>query len=257
MPKAKRQRRYGLAIALGASGLLVLSAPVWGTHLGQRLDWFDVNRVEISGATLIAPHEVLRTSGIRSGNSILDEREAWETALEAHPVIAEAAVSWRLPNTLRVRVVEERPVALVGSDALEPATAAGTILPLDPIAVPLDLPIVPGSPDDPESGADVRKALAEVGRLSDLDPELISDVSEIRISRSAPGSLLLIHEVGEILIPMNLPESRLDQLHAVVADVASRFRPAAGGSMSPQWLRIDLRFEDQIVVRHSSARELS
>ncbi|HUE96693.1 MAG TPA: FtsQ-type POTRA domain-containing protein [Longimicrobiaceae bacterium] len=249
------KRRYGLPLALGAGGLLVLSAPVWGPGLGRQIGWLDVDRVEISGATLVAPHEVLRVSGIARGISIFDEREGWAAALEAHPIIARATITRRLPNTLRVRVLEERPVALVSGEALTPATAAGHVLPLDPTAVPIDLPIVPGLPDDEPAGSLVRLALAEAGRLADLDPLLMADVSEIR--PAGAGALVLVHPIGEIMVPSEMPAARLGQLKAVLADLSRRIPESAPGATVRRPVQIDLRFDGQVVVRHPSPRELS
>lgn len=252
-PRTKGRRITPSAVALVGAGTLLLSAPMWGPPVARRIDFLDVRRVEISGATLVAPHEVLRVSGIRAGSSLFDERTAWENALEAHPVISAARVSWRLPNTLRVRVVEERPVALVAGETLTPATAAGTLLPVDPSAVPLDLPIVPGTPEDEAAGAAVRAALAEAGRLADLDPTLMSRVSEIRWTEGGKA-LLLVHERAELLMSPGLTPHRLEQLHAVLTDLGPRL-PAAEIGETP--VTIDLRYDDQIVVRHPSLLEMS
>ena len=250
MAKLTRRRAVGWIAATCAAGLLVLSAPMWGGYLGRRIAWFDVARVEISGASLVPPHEVLRTSGIREGHSVMDAHEPWERALRQHPVIADARVSVRLPNTLRVRIVEERPVAFVGEARLDPVTATGAVLPLDPGAARLDLPVVVGSIDDPEQAPAVRRAVAETGRLEALAPDLMAVVSEVRAEGDGETVLHLTHPAGELILPVGADQTRIGELRSVLADLARRLPPESR-------VQVDLRFEDQIVVRHSSPRELS
>src|SRR5690606_25338782 len=131
--------------AISALAATALSAPFWGPAALRRVGWFEVRRVEVSGTRLLAPHLVLAASGIRSGQSVWDDPQAWEEALRAHPAIADARVVRRLPQTLRVRVEEKRPVAFVEAGSLRPATASGEILPVDPARTPVDLPIVRGT----------------------------------------------------------------------------------------------------------------
>ncbi|MEX0912480.1 MAG: FtsQ-type POTRA domain-containing protein, partial [Gemmatimonadota bacterium] len=87
-----RRRRIAVLATLGTIALLAAARPRWGSYLGRHLSWLTVERVEISGTRLLAPHEVLAASGIQPGQHLLDDRENWEAALEAHPVIAAATV---------------------------------------------------------------------------------------------------------------------------------------------------------------------
>jgi cell division protein FtsQ len=227
----------------------VLAAPLWGPPLLRRIAWFGVERVEIAGTRLIPAHEVLAASGIRLGESVWSDAGPWRDALLAHPGIEGATITRRLPATLRVRVQEKRPVAYVLDRSLRPATREGELFPLDPSAAPLDLPLVHGAwPDTAESGV-TRTLLREVGRLAELDPGLVSDVSEVRAGDAAATTLLLTHRLGEIVLTGGISTERLAELRAVLADLERR-DAAAGAGQRP---RVDARFEAQIVVRLTSS----
>lgn len=235
-------------VAIGALVAAGLSSPLWGERVLRRLSWFEVRRVEVSGTRLLAPHAVLEASGIRRGQNVWDDAEGWERALRAHPAVAGARVTRRLPHTLRVRVEEKRPVALVEAGDLRLATASGELLPLDPARAPVDLPIVRGDWSAPAQREAARRVLAETGRLADLAPGLVAEISEVRAGAAGPGELVLSHRLAEIVLPAGLGSDRLAQLRAVLADLERR-RPAAGPETSGGTARVDLRFRDQIVVR--------
>jgi cell division protein FtsA len=171
--------------ALLAGGVLLAAGAAtfrgWGPPLLREVPWFDASRIEVAGARLLAPHEVVSASGVRIGASIWTDPAAWEAALRRHPVVADATVERRLPSTLRIRVREKRPVALVAAGTLRPATAAGELLPVDPVRVPVDLPLAGAAPDTATRVADpaVLRLLAEAARLAGADPVLMARVSEL------------------------------------------------------------------------------
>jgi cell division protein FtsQ len=238
----KRLRLAGAVLVIGAAA----GAPFWGPPALRRLPFFAVRHVEVAGARLLAPQEVLAASGIRTGGSVWDESAPWEAALRRNPLVASARVERRLPDGLRIVVSEKRPAGLVDAGTLVPATAQGEILPVDPSRVPVDLPIVRAS----ARSAAGRALLASAGRLGDLDPALMARVSEVRPG-SAPGELLLATSAPSALVrvPADADEGALRRLDAALDDV--RRRGAGGPGQEP--VRMDLRFEDQVVVRFPAA----
>jgi cell division protein FtsQ len=218
-----------------------------------RMDFFRVERVEISGVQLLAPHEVLAASGVGAGQNVWQDPAPWIAALRAHPVVAEATVERSLPRTLLIHIEERRPVALLEAGTLRPATAEGELLPVDPARVPLDLPLVRGAPiagdaarvEDP----DIRLLLVEMGRLARLDPALLARISEIRRAPSGDLLLTLGHPAAELLLPAGSDPLRLRQVRAVLADLDGRGSVAADPRAAPPRVRVDARFADQVVVR--------
>lgn len=250
---AERGRRWLAVLAVGGGALLASSSPLWSTYLGRQLAWLEVERVEVTGASLLAPEEIVRASGIREGHNLLDERESWEAALEAHPVVHSASVARRPPGTLRIQVVEKRPVAFVAGETLLPATADGELLPLDPASVALDLPIVHGDAADASDPASLRRLLSEIERLSVIDPELMESVSQLRMIEEEGDLILLSAPSADVLLPFGADPVRTAQLRAVLADVERR----ASETEDRTRPLIDLRYGDQVVVGPPSSLGLS
>lgn len=236
---------FGVLAAAGGAGA------AYAPELARQLPWLEVQRVELTGARLLTPAEIIAASGIRAGQHLFEEGVEWERALLSHPVIASARVTRQPPGTLRVAITEKRPVAFVQEEALSPATSSGEILPIDPAAVELDLPIVHGTRADSTSAAALERMLAETERLARLDPAFMAEISEIRALPTDPSSLVLLHPAAEIVLGPGADLQRLIELRAVLADLQARGVDADDG------LRLDLRFRDQIVVRRNSPPEHS
>ncbi|HEX5727477.1 MAG TPA: FtsQ-type POTRA domain-containing protein, partial [Longimicrobiaceae bacterium] len=200
-----RTRRLLLLAALAGAG----AAPLWAPPLLRRVEWFAARRVEVSGTHLLAPHEALAASGVRIGMNVWTDPEAWEAALRRHPAVADAEVTRRLPATLRIRVEEKRPAALVEAGTLRPATAAGEVLPVDPARVRVDLPLLRAP-----AGPGRTRALAETGRLAELDPALLARVSEVRPAAGGALRLTLSAPAAEVLVPAGADGASLARLRA-------------------------------------------
>ncbi|HEU0012906.1 MAG TPA: FtsQ-type POTRA domain-containing protein [Longimicrobium sp.] len=244
---ARRALRLS-ALLLAAGGLA--TSPLWAPPALRRMAWFGADRIEVTGTRLLAPHEVVAASGIRIGDNVWTDPAAWERALRRLPVVASAEVERRLPNTLRIRIVEKQAAALVAGSTLRPATAHGEILPVDPSRVPVDLPLAGSAPDTARRvrGAATLALLAQAGRLAELDPALLGRVSELRAERGGATRLLLSSPRAEVLLPAHPTAPRLLQLRAALDDVERRIHPNAAGRAL-----LDARFADQIVVRLPAA----
>jgi len=223
--------------------------------VARRVTWLDVRRVEVAGTRFVAPHEIMERSGIRDGQNLLDEGSLWIAALLEHPAVAGATIIRKPPHTLRIRIEEKRPVAFVNDGTLRIVDGSGGFLPFEPDRVSVDLPIVHGSLADAAEGGVVRMILAETDRLTQIDPILMGEVSEIRRSSVGDGVMLLTHRSAEVILPVGATAGRLAELRAVIADVEQRF-PADSMATSSRLPRLDLRFGDQIVVRPQTSDEI-
>ena len=248
----RRKLRLG---ALAVVGLAAAASPFWGPPVLRELPWFRVERVEISGTRLLAPHQVLAAARIPAGENVWDDLGRLESAIREHPAIATVAVSRDLPHTLRIRVEEKRPIAYVEMAALAQITDAGELLPVDPARARMDLPVIRGAWSK-VSPALRRGLLAEMERISQADPALLAHVSEIRSQDGRLEVLVLSHPLAEILLPVGAGIDRLEQLRAVLADLERRLPPDSPGRPTAP-AHVDLRFREQIVVRLPSFVALS
>jgi cell division protein FtsQ len=237
-----------LLLALAAAAA---SAPYWGPRAGRRIDWFAAERVEVTGARLLAPHEVLRASGVAVGLNVWTDPAPYVAALRRNPAVADARITRVLPRTLRIRVTEKSPAALVQAGTLRPATADGEVLAVDPARAPVDLPLFTVRVRLDRTGriADVeaRAALAEAGRLGALEPALMARVSEVRPAGRDGLRLILSTPAADVLVRDGISPDALVRLRAALDDVVRR---AAADTTQHGRPVLDARFDDQVVVRH-------
>jgi hypothetical protein len=230
----------------------VASSPWWGPRAGRRIDWFAAERVEVTGARLLAPHEVLRASGVSVGLNVWTDPAPYLAALRRNPAVADAEIVRVLPRTLRIRVTEKAPAALVQAGTLRPATAEGEVLAVDPARVAVDLPLFTarvrldhGRVADAES----RAALAEAGRLGALEPALMARVSEVRPAGRDAVRLILSAPAADLLVRDGSTPEAVNRLRATLDDATRR---AAADTTAHGRLELDARFDDQVVVRRQS-----
>jgi len=237
-----------LALLAGAA-----SSPFWGPRAGRRIAWFAAERVEVTGARLLAPHEVLRASGVSVGTNVWIDPAPYVAALRRDPAVADAEITRVLPRTLRIRVTEKAPAALVQAGTLRPATADGEVLAVDPARVGVDLPLFTGRVRLDRRGrvadAETRAALAEAGRLGALEPGLMAAVSEVRPLGGDGLRLVLSSPAADVLVRDGIGPDAVARLRAALDDVARR---AAADTLPQPRLEIDARYDDQVVVRHRS-----
>jgi len=242
--------RRALLLALLAG---VASSPLWGPRAGRRIDWFAAERVEVTGARLLAPHEVLRASGLSVGTNVWTDPAPFVAALRRNPAVADAEITRVLPRTLRIRVTEKSPAALVQAGTLRPATADGEVLAVDPARVAVDLPLFTARVRLDRRGrvadAEVRAALAEAGRLGALEPGLMASVSEVRPLGRDGLRLVLSSPAADVLVRDGISADAVVRLRAALDDAVRR---AAADTLPQPRLEIDARYDDQVVVRHRS-----
>lgn len=244
------------AVLLGTAAIvggLAAAFPYWAPPLGQRIGWFAAERVEVTGARLIAPHEVLRASGVRVGTNVWTDPTPFVAALRRHPAVASAEVVRVWPRALRIRVVEKTPAALVQAGVLRPATADGEVLAVDAAAGGLDLPLYTGRVKVDARGrigdAEARATLAEAARLAELEPALMARVSELRPLSRTETRLILSRPAADVLVRDGIGPDALVRLRAALDDVAAR---AAADTTTHARVEVDARYDDQVVVRRKS-----
>jgi cell division septal protein FtsQ len=229
-----------IVLALGVCAVVALAVVGWRPAL-ERLPGFAVDRVEIRGAALLAPQEALEAMRLREGESVWQRAERWEASLEAHPLIASARVTRRLPNGLQVTIREERPVALLSDGALVAVSEEGAVLPVPPGRLPEPLPLIRAASADAGTVHHLAALAVERPRLGARLLEIVQEEGDIRLRLAGEPGI-------EVLLPSPAEPGHLARLEAVLDDLALA---GNGGSAS---LVADLRYADQVVVRPASSR---
>lgn len=238
MSRRMRRRLFVLG-ACAAAGLLV---PVWAPRLLATLPVFRVERIEVVGTHHVPPDEVVRLADVHREASVWDDPSPWERRVRSHPMIREARVHRRQLRALEILVVEERPVALAATPELVPVNERGVVLPLNPAAVGLDLPVLrdAGEVEDGRLVEGPARALAGVlGRLDAYDAAFVRQISEVGWLRGGGVEVRMLEPTGpaRILLPAKDPVAAL-----------RRIELALGEAGAERVERADARFAAQVVL---------
>jgi cell division protein FtsQ len=220
-------------LALGVVVVIaLLASPLWGPRALGKLDFFRVRKVEVLGLRYTPPGEVLDRLHVDTTHSVWEPLEPLAARVRAHPQVANAVVTRKLPGTLVVDVTERRPVALVPAGAtLRAVDERGVLLPLDPSRTPVDAPIVSAPPRE-------TAVYHLLGAMQREAPRLYARISSIR---SVGGGELLL-QVADLPVRTmtSVTLTRLSDIEPVERDLARRQLRAA---------ELDLRYRDQVIAR--------
>jgi len=153
-----RVRLYELRRPLAwAARIVVLAAVTAGAVASGRLleryvrsaKAFATSAIELTGAERLSREQVLASAGLALGKNVFEvSPEQAEAALRAHPWVAEAEVTRRLPGSYRIHVREQKAVALLALEELHLVSEDGTVFKRVEPEDPVDLPLITGI--DPE-----------------------------------------------------------------------------------------------------------
>jgi len=214
-----------------------------------------VRRVAVEGATRAAPDSIRRLTRVDTGQALyqLQPRHVADRA-ERHPWVENAAASRSSDGTLRIRVTERTPAALVmqGGEGAYYLDAAGYPLPLsEENDAAFDVPLVRGLAEDFQplrpTGREALRAL--LGALAESD-DARALVSEIRVGREGGIRLRTVRPGGRgpsatVRLGTGAFSQKLRRLVAF-------WRQAVREKPRTVFRKIDLRFDGQIVARQDS-----
>ncbi len=232
-------------------GLLIVGAgavsSVWGRQLLTRISFFDARRIEVVGTRLVAPDSVMIMAAIGRARSVWEDFTPEERRLSIHPLIEEARVLRSGLHSLRIVVREVEPLAFVGIPELRPVRGDGTVLPIDPSSVSLDLPVLTTPAELEENSVRLRdgparQALQIFAKLRALDPGLAAIVSDFELAEpeGLTANLDPSQPARRVTLPRAIDEMLVRRLRATLADLRSRRVDAAV---------LEARYADQVVVK--------
>lgn len=249
---ARRERLVG-TVKLLALLVAVTLAVHHGARLADERGWLDpfrVREVRVTGVALSNPNVLVAEAGL-----VGEEIHYWTSLgeylryVKRDPLVESAGFHRRFPNRLTLEVVERKPVALIQLDRLAPADSTGRILPISAFHGDFDAPVITvgWAPDEVAREGIVRHAavramLSRLGQIAIHYPVLAREISAIRMEQDGTIALTLVNAEGEVMLDETTPLAKLALVDDVVRDLRHK-----GISFE----RLDLRFEDQIVVRRS------
>jgi cell division protein FtsQ len=141
-----RRLAAGCWMVVGAAGVVFVSLFFIFVHdVFTQSDHFRAQRIQIEGAQRLSPQAVIARAGVRPGANVLSVNlAAVRKRLLAHPWIAEAEIQREIPSTLRIRIREHLPAAVVDMGRKFLLNHQGEIFKEWEASDPSDLPTVAG-----------------------------------------------------------------------------------------------------------------
>jgi cell division protein FtsQ len=245
---ASRKLKFGfLGLVALAIGLIVL-ANIWKSDL-------KVKRVTIEGNRIVETAEIMQLIKVPKNSQLQDvDLMAVRRDILSHHFIKDAVVERDLPATLRVTIQERVPLAIINSAEILYLDEDGVVLPHSISKHLFDLPVLTGLPNDASlapgtslKNPDVQEALQILASSKLVSKELYRLISEVRL-RNGADIVLYASEWGvPIIFGHGDIASKLVRLEAFWEQVVSD-----RGSETLQY--VDLRFDDQVVVRWNQRR---
>ena len=222
--------RWRLAALVGAGGAAATLLWLGGPAVLNRLEFFRIRRIEVSGAGNHTPRAIVNALMLGRRSSVFDDLEAMQRRVARLPAVESAQVGRRLPGTLVVAVVEAEPVALAPqrNGTLVPIDLSGRPLPYDPAHAAPDLPIA----------ATADSLVARVlGVIRETDPSLFA---RLTTGTRVREDVVLEAEGRRLWFTGGATAEEVRAVAAVADDLARRGRV---------WQELDGRFAGQVVVR--------
>jgi hypothetical protein len=251
---APERSRWARHAAVAPAVLAVLAAIYGAPHAAEwtqarlRRAPFLVEHVEVQGLERIEAAELRDALAPARGVPLVDlDGAAVAAAVAAHPWVAEVTTLRWPPDTLRVRVVEREPLAVVGLGDAAPHAVDRTGTAFAPaseedgarlVAIALDPPPVVGEPD-----ARLLEALRIAAGLRERGLEVPRRVTLGLPEREASAELRLRGFAPAIFIERETAEAQLDRLAQLLA---AHVGPATTARV------IDLRFAGRAILWEGS-----
>ncbi|MCX6133179.1 MAG: FtsQ-type POTRA domain-containing protein [Ignavibacteriales bacterium] len=240
---AHRTLKFGfVGLLLLAAGLIV-SANLWKSNL-------KVKRVTIEGNRIVETAEITQLIKVPKNSQLQDvDLAAVRRDILSHHFIKDAVIERDLPATLKVTVKERVPLAIINSAEILYLDEDGVVLPHSMSKQLFDLPVLTGMPDGlvltPGTiikHPDIQEALQILATSKLVNKELSHLLSEVRL-RNGGDIVLYAAEWGvPIIFGRGEIANKLIRLESFWNSIVRE-----RGSDNLQY--VDLRFDDQVVVR--------
>jgi cell division protein FtsQ len=244
--KFGRRKKFLLIGLLVVIGGLVVWSNVWKSNL-------TVSEVVVEGNLIVDANEILQLAHIQEGVPMYEiELTEIQKNVSSNFFVRDAIVERDLPSTIRIRVIERSPIVMVNRGEILYLDEEGVVLPHSISKETFDLPILSGVPSGVAlkvgttiTHKDVQEALTILAVSKAVSNELYHLISEIRL-RDGGDLVLYGAEKGvPIIFGRGEAASKMVRLETFWNEIVRE-----RGAQQLQY--VDLRFDDQIVVRWKS-----
>ncbi len=241
-------------VLLLAGMLLGVAAAALWANLWK--DDLRIAGITIDGNRILSSGEIIARAGIDRNEKLYTvDLFAVRRRIEENSFVQSASVNRDALGRIRISVVERVPIAAIVLDGLLYLDAAGCVLPPSRSRQIFDLPIITGvqgrtglSPGKQVSDPDLHEALQILSVARQLDDGLYRGISEIRLGRGE-DIILYTSEAGvPVIFGHGDAPAKLLKFDAFWKKFVVHRGPAELQS-------VDLRFEDQVVVRWTARKE--
>ena len=217
-------------------------------------DTLKIDRVVVEGARILPAKQIVARTEIYAQSGLYEtDIYAVRAHLESDPMIKAVRVARDLPGTLSIAVWEREPLAALSNDQILYVDAEGVLLPHVETAVQFDLPFI--------SGID-SLSLSRIGRPMN-QPDIYQAIDVLRTAQSLgiyhSISELNMNHGGDIVlnstdggVPVILGRGNFQRKLEMLRTFWNNFVNL--GNVD-QMRYVDLRFEDQVVVKWNQQAE--
>lgn len=204
---------------------------------------FKVSHITVKNNRYFKPEELIRSSGIVIGKGIFDQDlRAAAARIEKSIVLKNVVVFRKLPDEVVIDVTERTPIALVNHGEIVGVDCEGVLLPHIQAEESGSLPLIKGVKGLGQQPfiAHMRKGINFLVEIGERKPELLGNISEVRVAD--------IHRLGfclgsggcEILLGLNDWEEKIEALPRVLREFKGRL---------DKLHYLDMRFNRRVFVR--------
>lgn len=217
-----------------------------GFQIFRNSSVFVLNDVQVTGAVKTDREEIKKLILTSQKNALKVDLKEIKLRLESHPWI-QSAILWReLPGTIRVHILERKPVAIVSAGNLYLVDSAGHVIETLAEATEYSgLPVITGIPEA-SNEARIRASLQFVEAVAE-DPQIFQQVSEFHYYDSHNTIVYLKGFSFGLLVSK-------DGILPMIKKFAD-YSTFMKDHFSAQKL-IDLRYEGQIIVKDGYKEQL-
>ncbi|HCV42045.1 MAG TPA: hypothetical protein DGH68_01070 [Bacteroidetes bacterium] len=252
-PNSGHRRSFGGPLLTFGLVVAIVAVAVWANLWKSDLRVADVR---VKGTVIVPEKEILALASINKEQRLYDvDLLAAQRRIRQNSFVKSVEVNREAPNRISITVQERIPIAAIVLDNIKYLDADGFVLPPAHSENTFDLPVLTGAFQNAEfvSGKqfvsrDVKEALEILAAARELSDELYRRISEVHLE-AGRDIVLYTAECGvPVIFGRGDAAMKLVKFDGFWKDVV----PHHGAH---ELAYVDLRFEDQVVVRWNDDNE--